>query len=60
MNTQILNMLIAKAGFSATYERERLELFAKLIVQECVGITACNQKISGYELAQVLQSHFSE
>ena len=38
MNKQLLATLIKRAGFSTTYELERLEHFANIVVLECCKV----------------------
>ena len=38
MNKTVLEECIKRAGFSTTYERERLEHFARVVVLECCKV----------------------
>ena len=56
MNKQLLATLIKRAGFSTTYELERLEHFANIVVLECCKvIDEYHEPVYDHEL---LKQHF--
>lgn len=56
MNKQLLATLIKRAGFSTTYELERLEHFANIVVLECCKVVD-NHYEPVYD-GKLLKEHF--
>jgi hypothetical protein len=59
MNTKIKE-LSQFAGFSSTYEQERLTKFAQLIIHECAHAVAKQGINSIDDISKILKEHFSE
>jgi len=46
------------AGIDDNPDQEGLDLFAKLIIEECSEIPGCNFHVSGFALGDLIKHHF--
>lgn len=63
MNKSVLEKLIDAAGFSTTYERERLERLAENVIRECINICTSRAGNADYNTGRMhcasdIREHF--
>lgn len=60
---QLIRQFALRAEFSENdlhIMHDNFQMFAQLIVSECAGLVACNAHVSGFEMADLVEQHFTK